>query len=147
MSFSLIKKFVASMTMTTEGWKTPKWGLNRRGSLKVHRRVTILRFLILQTMIVTISKINISGSPRKLFDASQFKVVEVDEAKRGPEESLSCLPQAGGWPRWTMRTIRWTLQYQEENVFFRALPDLPLPPIQATCTTFFKCKKRRFKWY
>ena len=90
-------------------------------------------------MIVTISKINISGSPRKLFDASQFKVVEVDEAKRGPEESLSCLPQAGGWPRWTMMTIRWTPQYQEENVFFRALPDLPLPPapIRATYTTFY----------
>ena len=35
-------------------------------------------------------------SPRKLFDASQFKVVKVDEAKRGPEEGLSCLPQAGG---------------------------------------------------
>ena len=33
--------------------------------------------------------------PRKLFDASQFKVVKVDEAKRGPEEGLSCLPQAG----------------------------------------------------
>ena len=34
-------------------------------------------------------------SPRKLFDASQFKVVEVYQAKRRPEQSLSRLPEAG----------------------------------------------------
>ena len=33
--------------------------------------------------------------PRELLDARQLKVVEVDEAKGGPEEGLSCLPQAG----------------------------------------------------
>ena len=39
----------------------------------------------------------------------------------------------------------------KKNVFFRALPKLPLPPplplIRATCTTFFGRQKRRFSAY
>ena len=32
--------------------------------------------------------------PRELLDARQLKVVEVDEAKRGPKQGLTCFPEA-----------------------------------------------------
>ena len=41
--------------------------------------------------------------------------------------------------------------HEKKNVFFWALPELPLPPplppIWATCTTFFGRQKRRFSAY
>ena len=38
---------------------------------------------------------------------------------------------------------------ERKNIFFRALPELPLfpPPIRATCTIFIGCKKWRFSAY
>ena len=35
----------------------------------------------------------------------------------------------------------------KKNVFFRPLSKLPLPPIRATCTTFFGRQKRRVNAY
>ena len=34
-----------------------------------------------------------SPKPRELLDPRQLKVVEVDQAKGGPEKGLTCLPQ------------------------------------------------------
>ena len=48
-------------------------------------------------------------------------------------------------PIWT--TPNWTKGTPpgKKNVFFRALPKLPLPPIRATCTTFSAVKKEYIK--
>ncbi len=41
------------------------------------------------------SKHDEGPEPRELFDTGQFKIVEIDESKGCPEESLARLPEAG----------------------------------------------------